>query len=133
VNLREVFQVHPVNLSVASWVGFLALFGVATDDGVVMATYLDQSFAQRATTTVEDVREAVVAAGRRRIRACLMTTSTTLLALLPVLTSRGRGSDIMGPMAIPSMGGMCFELLTSLVVPVLYCAVREWRLRRAGV
>jgi Cu(I)/Ag(I) efflux system membrane protein CusA/SilA len=128
-SMREVFQVHPVNLSVAVWVGFLALFGIATDDGVVMGTYLQQSFRRRQTTDVSDIRSAVVAAGTRRVRACLMTTATTILALLPVLTSAGRGSDIMIPMAIPSFGGMAIEVLTMLVVPVLYCAIQEQRLR----
>jgi Cu(I)/Ag(I) efflux system membrane protein CusA/SilA len=59
-----------------------------------------------------------------------MTTATTVLALIPVLTSTGRGSDIMVPMAIPSFGGMTIEVLTMLVVPVLYCAVKEFRLKR---
>jgi Cu(I)/Ag(I) efflux system membrane protein CusA/SilA len=130
VGMRDLFQVHPINLSVAIWVGFLALFGIASDDGVVMATYLDQSFARREVRTVHDVREAVVAGGTRRIRPCLMTTATTILALLPVLTSSGRGADVMIPMAIPSFGGMCIELMTMFIVPVLYCAVREFRLKR---
>ncbi|MFP4214526.1 MAG: efflux RND transporter permease subunit [Phycisphaerae bacterium] len=127
--MRDVFQMSPVNLSVAVWVGFLALLGIATDDGVVMGTYLEQSFRQRDPDNVAEIRAAVVAAGTRRVRACLMTTATTILALLPVLTSTGRGSDIMVPMAIPSMGGMTIEVLTMLVVPVLYCLIRETRLR----
>ena len=126
-NLRELFQVHTVNLSVAVWVGFLALFGIATDDGVVMATYLTQTFRRRRPQTRDDIREAVVEAGTRRVRPCLMTTATTILALLPVLTATGRGSDIMVPMAIPAFGGMALEVLTMLVVPVLYCAARELR------
>lgn len=129
VNMRDLFQIHTINLSVAVWVGFLALFGIASDDGVVIATYLDQSFARRKTKTVEELREATVAAGCRRIRACLMTTATTILALLPVLTSSGRGSDVMIPMAIPSFGGMCIELITLFVVPVLYCAIKEFKLK----
>ena len=132
-NMRELFQVHPVNLSVAVWVGFLALFGIATDDGVVMGTYLEQSFRASEPATVADVRQAVVAAGTRRVRACLMTTATTLLALIPVLTSTGRGSDIMVPMAIPSFGGMALEVLTMFVVPVLYCLLRELRLKRRAL
>ncbi|WP_088342024.1 efflux RND transporter permease subunit [Robiginitalea sediminis] len=128
-NLRELFQMHPVNLSVAVWVGFIALFGIATDDGVVMATYLDQSFERHAPDSREEVREAVVAAGEKRIRPCLMTTATTLLALLPVLTSTGRGSDIMIPMAIPSFGGMMIALLTLFVVPVLYGWKKESELK----
>ena len=58
-----------------------------------------------------------------------MTTATTILALIPVLTSTGRGSDIMVPMAIPSFGGMVIAVITMLVVPVLYCSVMEWKLR----
>jgi len=126
-SMRQLFQVHPVNLSVAVWVGFLALFGIASDDGVIMATYLEQVFGRRRPTTKQEIREAVLAAGTRRVRPCLMTTATTILALVPVLTSTGRGSDIMVPMAIPSVGGMLFAVVTIFVVPVLYCQVREWR------
>ncbi|MCH7993850.1 MAG: efflux RND transporter permease subunit, partial [Planctomycetes bacterium] len=91
-SMRELFQAHPINLSVAIWVGFLALFGIASDDGVVVATYLKDSFEKNAPTTVAEMRAATLAAGKRRIRPCLMTTATTILALLPVLTSQGRGS-----------------------------------------
>ncbi|MHC4092021.1 MAG: efflux RND transporter permease subunit, partial [Planctomycetota bacterium] len=128
-SLRELFQAHPINLSVAIWVGFLALFGIATDDGVVVATYLRDSFARRSPDTVREARLATLEAGKRRIRPCLMTTATTILALLPVLTSTGRGADIMVPMAIPSFGGMAIEVITMLVVPVLYCAIQELRLK----
>jgi Cu(I)/Ag(I) efflux system membrane protein CusA/SilA len=124
--------VGPVNLSVAVWVGFLALFGIATDDGVVMATYLGQAFRAREPATVAELREAVVEGGLRRVRPCLMTTATTVLALLPVLTSTGRGSDVMVPMAIPCFGGMAIEVLTMFVVPVLYCLVKEVQLRARG-
>ncbi|MCB9740456.1 MAG: efflux RND transporter permease subunit [Deltaproteobacteria bacterium] len=131
-NLRQVFGVHPINLSVAIWVGFIALIGIATDDGVVMATFLDQRFRAAPPRSREEIRAAVQGAGQRRIRACLMTTATTILALLPVLTSTGRGSDIMIPMAIPAFGGMAFELLTLFVVPVLYCGWAELRLAVIG-
>ncbi len=130
-NLRELFHMHPINLSVAVWVGFIALFGIATDDGVVMATYLVQSFRENRPQTAQAVRNAVVEAGERRIRPCLMTTATTLLALLPVLTSSGRGSDIMIPMAIPSFGGMLIALITLFVVPVLYGWREEIRCNRS--
>ena len=129
-NLRAIFQMHPINLSVAVWVGFIALFGIATDDGVVMATYLMQSFRRQQPQSLQEVREAVVAAGEKRIRPCLMTTATTVLALLPVLTSTGRGSDIMIPMAIPSFGGMLIALITLFVVPVLYGWREEIRVKR---
>jgi Cu(I)/Ag(I) efflux system membrane protein CusA/SilA len=130
-SMRELFQIHPINLSVAVWVGFLALFGIASDDGVVMATYLDSSFSSRKTETVEEIRRATIEAALRRVRPCLMTTATTILALIPVLTSTGRGSDIMVPMAIPAFGGMTLEVVTMLVVPVLYCAIKESRLRHS--
>jgi len=129
VNMRELFQVHTINLSVAIWVGFLALFGIASDDGVVMCTYLKQSFQGKTPASVDEIRQIVIQAGMRRIRPCLMTTATTILALIPVLTSTGRGSDIMVPMAIPSFGGMTIEILTMLVVPVLYSAVKEYKHR----
>jgi len=128
-SLRDLFQVHPINLSVAVWVGFIALFGIASDDGVVMATFLDQSFRDRKTESIKQIRDATLEGGMRRIRPCLMTTATTVLALLPVLTSQGRGSDVMVPMAIPSFGGMCIELITLFVVPVTYCLVQEIRFR----
>jgi Cu(I)/Ag(I) efflux system membrane protein CusA/SilA len=129
-SMREVFQVHGYNLSIAVWVGFLALFGIATDDGVVMATYLRQTFDRDRPTTRESVREAVVIAGKRRVRPCLMTTATTLLALLPVLTATGRGADVMIPMAIPSFGGMTIAIMTMFLVPVLYSLIEERRVRK---
>jgi Cu(I)/Ag(I) efflux system membrane protein CusA/SilA len=130
VNLQELFRIGPVNLSVAVWVGFIALFGIATDDGVIMATYLRQAFRARRPGTVEEIREATVQGAVRRLRPCLMTAATTILALVPVLTSTGRGSDVMVPMAIPAFGGMLVVLLTLFVVPVSWSAVQEARIRR---
>ena len=131
-NLRDLFQMHPINLSVAVWVGFIALFGIATDDGVVMATYLTQTFDRNTPENKKQVRASVVEAGEKRIRPCLMTTATTILALLPILTSTGRGSDIMIPMAIPSFGGMLIALITLFVVPVLYSWKAEVQLKRTS-
>ncbi len=128
-NLQDLFQIHPINLSVAIWVGFLALFGIASDNGVVVATYLNQTFEKNKPKTTEQIRQAALEAGLRRVRPCLMTTATTVLALLPILTSTGRGSDIMVPMAIPSFGGMVINIVTILVVPVLYCAIKEIQLK----
>ena len=125
VSLREMFQVHPINLSVAVWVGFLALFGIASDDGVIISTYLEQSFTRKKPKTINDIRKATVFAGSRRIRPAMMTIGTTILALLPVLTSTGRGSDIMVPMAIPSFGGMFIGVITTFVVPILYTLLKE--------
>ncbi len=129
VNMRDLFQMGTINLSVAVWVGFLALFGIAVDNGVVLATYLGQSFEKRRTETMAELRAATVVAGQRRVRPCLMTTATTILALLPVLTSTGRGADIMIPMAIPSIGGMGMVLLTMFTVPVLFCWIEETKLK----
>jgi copper/silver efflux system protein len=124
VNFRELFQVHTINLSVAVWVGFLALFGIATDDGVLMATYLREIFKKKKPKTVEDVHSNVLLGGQRRVRAALMTTATTVLALIPILTSTGKGADVMIPMAVPLFGGMVFEIITMLIVPVLF-SIRE--------
>jgi len=131
-NLRDLFQMHTINLSVAVWVGFIALFGIATDDGVIMATYLTQTFDRNKPTNKKDIRASIVEAGEKRIRPCLMTTATTILALLPVLTSTGRGSDIMIPMAIPSFGGMLIALITLFVVPVLYSWSKEVSLKKVN-
>ena len=128
-DMRELFQVRPFNLSVAVWVGFLALFGIASDNGVIMATYLEQTFGKRRPRNIEQIRNATIEAGNRRVRPCLMTTATTVLALIPVLTSTGRGADIMVPMAIPSFGGMVIVIVSIFVVPVLYCVVREFAFR----
>jgi copper/silver efflux system protein len=125
VNMRELFQLHPINLSVAVWVGFIALFGIATDDGVIMGTYIHQVFEERNPQTVPEVRAAVVEAGKKRVRPAMMTTAVTIIALLPVLTSTGKGADIMVPMAIPTVGGMTIQLMTIFVVPVLQAYWRE--------
>ena len=125
VNLRELFNIHQYNLSVAVWVGFLALFGIASDNGVIFATYLNQRFDRDKPSSVQAVRKATVAAAKRRVRPALMTSATTILALIPVLTSTGRGSDIMVPMAIPSFGGMSVAVVSIFLVPVLYCWIKE--------
>jgi len=122
-NLRDLFNMKTINLSVAVWVGFIALFGIATDDGVIMATYLTQTFDRENPLNKKDIRLATLEAAEKRIRPCLMTTVTTILALLPVLTSTGKGSDIMIPMAIPIFGGMLIDVTSYFIVPVLY----SWR------
>jgi len=125
VNFRQLFNIHPYNLSVAVWVGFLALFGIASDDGVIFTTYLNQRFAKDRPKTRREVRDTTVQAALRRVRPALMTSATTILALIPVLTSTGKGADIMVPMAIPSFGGMAFALITIFLVPTLYCWQKE--------
>lgn len=132
-HMRDLFQIRTINLSVAVWVGFLALFGIATDDGVLVATFLKGSFQKYQPQNIDEVRDAVVAGGLRRVRPAMMTTATTILALLPILTSTGRGADIMLPMAIPSFGGMLFQTLTMFTVPILYSIWQEtrfWKIRK---
>jgi len=130
INLRDLFQMHTIHLSVAVWVGFIALFGIATNDGVIMGTYIHQIFEQRHPTTVHDIREAVVSAGKKRVRPAMMTTAVAVIALLPVLTSTGKGADIMVPMAIPAFGGMIIQVMTIFVVPLFQSIWREGSVKR---
>jgi Cu(I)/Ag(I) efflux system membrane protein CusA/SilA len=125
LTLRDMFQMHTINLSVAVWVGFIALFGIATNDGVIMGTYIHQVFEDMKPTTVHDVREAVVMAGKKRVRPAMMTTAVAVIALLPVLSSTGKGADIMVPMAIPMFGGMVIQVMTVFVVPLFQSMWRE--------
>tara|TARA_R110002072_G_scaffold302603_1_gene486651 strand:- start:112110 stop:115595 length:3486 start_codon:yes stop_codon:yes gene_type:complete len=119
---------NSIEINTAVWVGFIALFGIAVDDGVVMATYLDQVFTRKHLKTIEDIRNATVEAGIKRIRPCLMTTFTTIIALMPVVASTGRGSDVAKAMAWPVIGGMAVELLTLFVVPVLFAGFKEFKM-----
>jgi len=130
LNLRDMFQMHQINLSVAVWVGFIALFGIATNDGVIMGTYIHQVFEELKPDTVNDVREAVVLAGKKRVRPAMMTTAVAVIALLPVLSSTGKGADIMVPMAIPAFGGMIIQVMTIFVVPLLQSMWRERTVRQ---
>ncbi|MFN0008410.1 MAG: efflux RND transporter permease subunit [Planctomycetota bacterium] len=120
-----------VNLSVAVWVGFLVLFGVVDDDGVVMATYLEGTFKDRQFGSIAEIRAATLDAGLKRIRPCLMTIATTVFGLMPIFWATGRGSDVMQPMAIPVMGGMAVSMITLFIVPCVFCAVEEWKWKRA--
>ncbi len=120
-------------LTVAVWVGFIAVFGIAADDGIVIGTYIQQVIAKRKPTTVEGVRAAVLEAGQKRIRPALMTSVTTILALIPIFLTEGRGSDVMRPMAVPSIGGMIVAAITWFVVPMAYCALEERRIRRTRI
>ncbi|EQC45542.1 efflux RND transporter permease subunit [Bacteriovorax sp. Seq25_V] len=108
------------NTSVAVWVGFIALFGIAVDDGVVMMTYLQEAISNHKPRTWQDLKACIVEAGSRRIRPLVMTTTTTIIALVPVMWSTSTGSEVMKPMAIPTLGGMIVELITLFVVPVVF-------------
>ena len=117
-----------IEMNTAIWVGLIALIGIAEDDGVVIATYMEQLFARRPMRTVQDIRNATVEAGRRRIRPCLMTAFTTFAAILPVMLATGRGADVARAMALPVFFGMFIELVSLFVVPVLYCGYMEMKL-----
>jgi Cu(I)/Ag(I) efflux system membrane protein CusA/SilA len=134
VSLSAGFLLLPLwdaNLSVAVWVGFLVLLGVVDDDSVVLSTYLEGIFDKKEMQSVEDIRESVVQAGLKRIRANLMTIATTVFGLMPVFWATGRGADIMKPIALPSLGGMSVSVVTMFIVPCLFCAIEEWKWKRA--
>lgn len=124
--------IYGIEMNTAIWVGLIALIGIAEDDGVVIATYMEQLFTRKPMRTVEDIREATVQAGRRRIRPCLMTAFTTFAALLPVMLATGRGADVARAMALPVFFGMFIELVSLFVVPVLYCGYMEAKLNFAA-
>src|SRR3990167_6555774 len=127
-----LLAMSPFNFSVAVWVGFIALFGVAVDDGVLITTYLDDVFRERKSSlkTRKDIIEATVHAGLGRIRPAFLTTITTIVALTPIMFLKGTGSEVMQPMAIPSIGGMFIEMITWFIVPCLYSWREERRLLR---
>ena len=116
-----------IELNTAVWVGFIALAGLAADDGIVMASFIHKRTEHCRFENVEHIRQVVYEAGLKRIRPCVMTTLTTLVALLPVLLSAGRGSDVARAMAWPVFGGMLVEPFTTFVVPTIYCAYLEFR------
>ncbi|MCF8060020.1 MAG: CusA/CzcA family heavy metal efflux RND transporter [Bacteriovoracaceae bacterium] len=108
-----------IETSVAVWVGFIALFGIAVDDGVVMMTNL-QGLNLQAFKNLTELKDGVVTAAVKRIRPLVMTTVTTLMALLPVLWASSVGSEVIKPMALPILGGMIFELMSLLLLPYLF-------------
>lgn len=117
-------------MSVAVVVGFIALFGIAVDDGIILTTYINQLRKERSPKTKEDIWQLITDASAQRIKPLLMTTTTTILALVPILWSTGRGSEMLRPMSVPSIGGMTFELATILVVPLLNSMLLERTLRK---
>ena len=119
--------------STAVWVGFIALFGVATDNAVVLLSTLEDLFKKKAPKTIEGIRSLVIEGGLLRVRPAMMTTATTIIALMPVMLSTGTGSEIMKPMASPTVGGLVTATLSNLIlVPVLYCWIKEKQLGKQG-
>jgi len=104
---------------------------VVDDDGVIIATYLEAAFKNRKFSSIAEIRAAILDAGLKRIRPCLMTTATTVFGLMPIFWATGRGADVMQPMAIPSVGGMAVSVITLFIVPCVFCAVEEWKWNRA--
>ena len=111
--------------SVAVWVGFIALFGIAVDDGVVMMSFLKENLKNDQVRNYEELKAIILEAGSRRIRPLIMTTLTTIFALLPILWATGQGSEVMRPMAIPVLGGMVIEFITLFIVPVIFSFIYQ--------
>ncbi|MGR3309920.1 MAG: efflux RND transporter permease subunit [Candidatus Brocadiales bacterium] len=125
-----LLQIGGFNFSVAVWVGFIALFGIAVDDGVLVTTYLNQLFAKRQPKTIQEIRDVTVEATMERIRPMMMTTLTTIFALMPVMWATGMGAEVAKPMAIPAIGGMVLEVITMGTVPCLYALLEEYKLKK---
>ncbi len=112
------------NLSVAVWVGIIALVGVAAETGVVMLVYLDEAWERRVSegkTSFADLREAVVEGAVQRVRPKIMTVGTTIIGLLPIMLGTGTGSDVMKRIAAPMVGGLVSStILTLAIIPAIY-------------
>jgi len=123
------------NFSVAVWVGYIALFGIAVETGVVMVVYLHESLDKRIASgrplTDADIREAAIEGAVHRLRPKLMTVSAVLASLIPILWASGIGSDVMKPIAAPMVGGMITSTIHVLIlVPVFFVLIKERALRR---
>jgi Cu(I)/Ag(I) efflux system membrane protein CusA/SilA len=109
------------HMSVAVWVGMIALAGLDAETGIVMLLYLDLAWRERAPQTRDDAREAIFHGAVKRIRPKMMTVATILAGLLPVLWSQGVGADVMKRIAAPMVGGVVTSAILELVVyPALY-------------
>lgn len=123
------------NFSVAVWVGFIALFGTAVQTGVVMVIYLEEAVARKKTAmgtlTVQGLHDAVMEGALLRLRPKVMTVSTVVAGLLPLMWSGQTGAEVMKPLATPVLGGMVSSLLHVLIVtPVIFTWLREREIRR---
>jgi Cu(I)/Ag(I) efflux system membrane protein CusA/SilA len=122
------------NFSVAVWVGYIALYGVAVQTGVVMVLYLhealDSRLRQGHALTEDDLRQATIEGAVLRLRPKLMTVTVVMAGLVPILWSTGVGSDIMKPIAAPVIGGMVTSTIHVLIItPVIFFLIkrRAWR------
>jgi Cu(I)/Ag(I) efflux system membrane protein CusA/SilA len=132
---------YGVNLSVAVAVGFIALFGIAVETGVVMVIYLNDAMQQlvklrgnsRETISLDELREYVIAGAAKRLRPKLMTVSVALFGLIPVLWATGVGSDVMQPIVLPMIGGVITSSTHILLVtPLIFLMTKEYELRKFG-
>jgi Cu(I)/Ag(I) efflux system membrane protein CusA/SilA len=126
------------NFSVAVWVGYIALFGIAVETGVVMVVYLHESLDKRLASGVplkhEDIEAAVIEGAVQRLRPKLMTVTAVLASLMPILWESGIGSDVMKPIAAPIVGGMVTSTIHVLIlVPVFFAFMKERALRRGAL
>ena len=131
-----------VNLSVAVAVGFIALFGLAVETGIVMVIYLNDAMIQliakngnsRETITNEELREYVINGAAKRLRPKIMTVCVTLFGLVPILWSHGVGSDMMKPIVLPMVGGVFTSAIHILLVtPIIFYMQKEWELNKLGI
>jgi len=124
------------NFSVAVWVGYIALYGVAVQTGVVMVVYLHEALDRRllrgGEITAEDVLEATIAGSVLRLRPKLMTVSVVMAGLIPIMWSDGVGSDVMKPIAAPIIGGMITSTIHVLVITPVIFAIMKLRALRKG-
>jgi len=122
------------NWSVAVWVGFIALYGVAVQTGVVMVLYLHEALDRKmmdGKVTVQEVFDATVEGALLRVRPKIMTVATTVLGLIPLLWATGAGSDVMKPIAVPLIGGMVTSTIhVLLVTPIIFFIVKRHELKR---
>jgi Cu(I)/Ag(I) efflux system membrane protein CusA/SilA len=126
------------NFSVAVWVGYIALFGIAVETGVVMVVYLHEALNDRLATGVpmtrDDVRAATIDGAVLRLRPKLMTVFAVLASLVPILYESGIGSDVMKPIAAPIVGGMVTSTIAVLIlVPVFFAMLQERALRSGAL
>ena len=136
-----MISIWGVNLSVAVAVGFIALFGLAVETGIVMVIYLNDAMVQliakngnsRETITNEELREYVIHGAAKRLRPKIMTVCVTLFGLVPILWSHGVGSDMMKPIVLPMVGGVFTSAIHILLVtPIIFYMQKEWELNKLG-
>jgi Cu(I)/Ag(I) efflux system membrane protein CusA/SilA len=122
------------NFSVAVWVGYIALYGIAVETGVVMIIYLHEALdhrLQQGPASSRDIRDATVEGSVLRLRPKLMTVGTTLIGLIPIMWSSGVGADVMKPIAAPIIGGVVTSTIHVLIItPVIFAMVKERALKR---